>query len=336
MPVANRISGPAAVTQHWSAPLEKMVYVFGELHGHEDACKPRATSIHDYLRKLAITTGAFIDLYLETTLDDRSDLFQWFLPNYISKVRGSFAKCIRPKDRHAERCRLLRVHYVDTRQKKQEENNVLSLFSLMLRYDARGFFLPGDKKEIMEVLPYLIGKRSPSYIREQYKRETVKEMSRVYPNRMRSAIKRYAKELVGEALKEHGREMSDAAEVLQEALHRRRPSKVVKDAMYELYAELVPVLSPMVDVYTLARMFKRFDVSKRPGSGSTGMLWWKKPVEGWGQPVEPHSIVYYAGNNHANRVRAFLGNTGFETIGQGEQLSTRCVSMGSVTQPMFV
>jgi len=335
MPVSRYLSGPLSLTQHWSETYSKMIYVFGEYHGSEDSCKSKAMPIQDYLYKLAETTDAFIDFYLETHVVDKSDYVSWFLSDYMGKVRSKFAKCVRPKERHAKRCRLMRVHYVDVRQGGVGKVAGLFVVLWILGRMSKGFILPGDRRKIQNVLQHLADeKRLREYVEKEYEKETSKEISRVTPKKMQTQIRSFMNKEIRDSIEASGSHISIIARRLDDRMSGVSGMESTKEYAAELFGLIIPIISPVVDVYTLARIFKRFDTGKKPGRGTTGYLWWEKPVKGWEQPAEPHNIIYYAGNNHAERVRGFLEEEGFTLLSEGRDVSTRCLDMRSVPQPL--
>jgi len=335
MPVADYLSGPFTLSVHWSEKYNKTIYIFGEAHGYKDACVSKAMPIQDYLYTLSKTTDAFIDFYLETSLNDMSDHFSWFVPAYIGKVRSKFAKCIRPKSRHAERCRLIRTHYVDIRQTNKKGASLVNLFAILALTGVTQS-LPSNRKKVLVALPNLFEKKGmKEYVEEEYWKETRKEIERVTPKSAQTAIIRWMKKEISSVVKEHGNDISYFAYSLYTAMRGEKHHVNVSELKTSLVKLLFPLVSPVMDVYTLARTFKKFNTSKPPGKGKEGILWWRKPVGTWHQPTEPHNVIYYAGNNHASRIRGFLDKLGFKGKLLGKEASDRCLDMRGVEQPLI-
>ena len=85
----------------------------------------------------------------------------------------------------------------------------------------------------------------------------------------------------------------------------------------------------LVDVYTLARMFKKFQLNHTRKSGTT-----RKTDE----PEEPHNIIIYAGDRHSRNIRRFLDEKlGFELISEskGDRDVDFCVDIRHFEQPFF-
>ena len=97
----------------------------------------------------------------------------------------------------------------------------------------------------------------------------------------------------------------------------------------KFFSGLLSLNSILVDVYTLARIFKKFELNHTTNSGTT-----RKTDE----PAEPHNIIMYAGNRHSERVRRFLSkNLGFDLISssKGDHDADFCVDIRKFEQPFF-
>jgi hypothetical protein len=82
----------------------------------------------------------------------------------------------------------------------------------------------------------------------------------------------------------------------------------------------------MVDIYTLARMFKEFKLNNTRNTRKTD------------EPKEPHNIIMYAGNAHSERVRRFLDEKlEFDLISEskGDPDFDFCVDIRQFEQPFF-
>lgn len=82
----------------------------------------------------------------------------------------------------------------------------------------------------------------------------------------------------------------------------------------------------LVDIYTLARMFKKFELNHTTKSRKTD------------EPAEPHNIIMYAGDLHSDRVRRFLHETlEFDLISEskGDYNVDFCVDIRKFEQPFF-
>ena len=97
-------------------------------------------------------------------------------------------------------------------------------------------------------------------------------------------------------------------------------------ALSNFFGILVELNAILVDIYTLARMFKKFELNYSKKSRKTD------------EPEEPHNIIMYAGDKHSKRVRRFLHETlEFDLISEskGDYNVDFCVDIRNFEQPFF-
>jgi hypothetical protein len=90
--------------------------------------------------------------------------------------------------------------------------------------------------------------------------------------------------------------------------------------------QLFTLNSILVDVYTLARIFKKFHLNHTRNMRKTD------------EPEEPHNIIMYAGDNHSERIRRFLyEKLNFELMSasKGDPEVDFCVDIRNFEQPFF-
>ena len=94
---------------------------------------------------------------------------------------------------------------------------------------------------------------------------------------------------------------------------------------FDLQYQLLLFNSILVDIYTLARMFKKFQLNHTRNTRKTD------------EPEEPHNIIMYAGDGHSKRVRRFLDKLGFDLISEskGYPVLDFCVDIRHFEQPFF-
>jgi hypothetical protein len=93
--------------------------------------------------------------------------------------------------------------------------------------------------------------------------------------------------------------------------------------LFEFNEQLLILNSILVDVYTLARIFKKFNLNHT-----------RKTDE----PTEPHNIIIYAGDSHSQSIRRFLyDKLGFDLISEskGDRKVDFCVDIRNFEQPFF-
>jgi len=96
--------------------------------------------------------------------------------------------------------------------------------------------------------------------------------------------------------------------------------------LVQLSTDLAIINSVLVDVYTLARIFKKFQLNQTINARKTD------------EPEEPHNIIIYAGDLHSQNIRRFLHEKlGFEPISEwkGDPDIDFCVDIRNFEQPFF-
>ena len=97
-------------------------------------------------------------------------------------------------------------------------------------------------------------------------------------------------------------------------------------SLTKVYNKILLFNAILVDIYTLARMFKKFQVNNTRNTRKTD------------EPEEPHNIIMYAGDAHSENVRRFLHeNLGFDLISEskGDFRVDLCVDIRHFEQPFF-
>lgn len=357
-PVYKFISGPMSLTQHWSETYEKMIYIFGEWHGHKEACGKESLNrinIQDYLLELFKNTDVFIDFYLEVAEKDKLNTWlTWVMPDYISKLRSTFNECVHSTERHNKKCRLIRAHYIDVRVPRIDSvsvsRHILKIQHNLLVIQSTGWVRSSWLKKIknsIEELALKTKKDVTKLLTATYEQETKKEIDRVYPKKMKFIIKKYMSETIKNLVSTYWSDFLYLSESIVESISEYTLGKISKSKLMIVLNEysdvVISMLSPMVDIYTISRIFKKFNTTRSPGRGKTGFLFWQKPVDKWEQPVEPSNIIIYVGNYHAERLRKFFSMIGFQTLYSGREakgdisrdVRSRCLDMGGVPQPLF-
>ena len=103
------------------------------------------------------------------------------------------------------------------------------------------------------------------------------------------------------------------------------PDNMLQHYITTLYTYSVLINLCIVDMYTLARIFKKFNVEKS------------------NQPISPHNIIIYAGDFHCINYRKFLESIGSKEIAHAgpRNINTKnkgmqnCVDLSGFPMPFF-
>lgn len=287
------ISGPMSITYQTSQKYDKKIYIFGEYHGKINDCTQvnlplfsRNMDISEYLHRLFDTTTKFIDFYIE------DELFR-LLPsdrkhNFLHMLRHDFNNCLNPTLRKKCKWPYVRTHFVDARMiqlKSQiyiEGTNQVQNLVFELMHDNRGSL---DKYN--SILKRLSSLKTHEQI-ARYLIEIALSIPIVKKELKRSDLG--TKKIISTLIPIVTKIYSNTFDINVWS----SPSWFNWEDLKNKYILLVNFLTPLVDIYTIARMFKTFRKSEQ-------------------MPSRPHYIIYYAGNSHSNITRTFLDMLGFTT-----------------------
>ena len=288
LPSPKFISGPMSITYQTSSKYNKKIYIFGEYHGKNNECKQieeaktdKFIDVTEYFKKIFSNTDKFIDFYIE------DELFRTIKPSreqdFLNMLRYDFDNCLNPRKRSKCNYKTVRTHFVDSRIIQKGSRLVASNKIQSLIFDTQK-----DKSQLKKHLYTII---------ELSKLNTYEELTD-YILKLSLIIPIIKKEI----------ERSD----LSQDLIIKNFRQIIINGYKQLFKIedwnsiqwtnwnevrkykdiLINIQAPLVDIYTVARMFKTFK--------KTEYL-----------PSKPMYIIYYSGNNHANMVRNFLTSLSF-------------------------
>ena len=299
--------------------------------------------VETYLKDLFLNTPAFIDFYLETPGYTGQDYLYgahpWvFGTNRLSKLSANFDDCLRAiKRKDSYLCRNVRVHYLDIRKEDEmkDVNDVSHLRSIFhyiqknpkLSYSDKLSLLKNDRR-IDETIKRLRTPDTDEYInfwKKQLLQSSIVRKEFVRTILPKAVLKDFLeKEIIDSALFYRS--------IFQKYLKSWDTPEINLDMVLIGISETVLLNALVMDMYTIARMFKKF-----------------KNVEN--QPERPRNIILYAGDAHSTVCRKFLDHLGFKTITKtaGVTYDTRamnkywknspayanCVDISQFKQPFF-
>ena len=255
-----------------------------------------AMPICEFLQKLFLNTDVFIDFFVEVPpfkgVEYTANVNPWHgWPGHLPKILDTFLPCIQTSKRElTEKCNLMRVHYVDIRRQKIKTDILSTIMETLTENKYKPEKLDSflEKPEVKKAIKIL----SKSVVEPVEYKKLLK--SQIYDNP--HVIKQIRKSYMGKEITEF---------IEKKLLETGRKEDVYFLNIMDLYDKnkrqltmnrietaLIVINAPIVDAYTLSRMFK---VVKNPHN----------------QPDRPQNIIYYAGNAHSTTVREFLTEQGF-------------------------
>lgn len=323
LPSSNYVSGPNTLSYQTSDKYNMKMYIFGETHGKKNNCNDLEQSksfnmdISEYLQQVFSNSDKFIDFYLEDELFrditlDRNE-------NFIHMLRHDLHDCLNPLKRSECIFKTIRAHFVDARY----------IYKKSFLYSTHRFgdFVTDVEDQESEIQGGMfISMDEPKKLDVVYK-DIIEELM---------SLKNY------KCLSEYVINMAFNVPVIKKELDRCRldkklvfyifeeiltewyPTKfelsvlsyLLKNKMFNriLGSFLVTIEAPLIDIYTVARMFKKFR--------KTGDM-----------PSKSKYIIHYAGDDHSNIIRKFLEKLDFkEHFYRRSDLktSTRCLDMSGI------
>ena len=321
MPIVSQLSGPMSLTGHISKVYDKIIYVFGEYHGRENECNDeKAVNVNVFIKDLFRTTDVFIDFYHEVSKDPKLSE-----ETHLDLIAKSFNDCLKDK----KMCPLGRYHYTDMRNLTHDFTFSNEFGYIWFGLQHLRFKVPSSTWTVVnhDTFINLLNRyfnsteTSESYLRYTSKnidqvKMLSKELDRTYPKGIGKLIRKF---LFQEEQQNVTRHLPHLQTIFPQVMH-----DVMKDewsSSLDFLANLLVLQnSSVLDVYLLARIFKKFKLN---GDNN--------------KPETPHNIIIYAGNAHAERCRSFFRFLGFEKVASATNVEgqERCLEMSKFPQPFF-
>ena len=283
-PTPKLIAGPRSLSLHYNKQYQLTVYTFGERHADTNDCPttPTFTPIEDFLQRQIATTSAFIDMYVELpTFEgqgiDYIEKTGVFYYGTIGRIAKKLKECLVPHTRANRLCNLVRLHYIDIR-KGEKPTNPLSLLRPCLR-----------NKTCIKLHMDTIRKLGHENI-DVYRKFLLDQIT-LNPPLLKELNKSFLKD---EILKFGTQQLLQYGMNIRDTL-RENISSFNYQAIYNIIAGLNGYL---IDMYTLSRIFKKFNVEN----------------DNINQPTSPHNIIIYTGEFHSGNYRKFLESIGSKEI----------------------
>ena len=338
------IGGPKTLTLHWSEKYKKLIYIFGEEHFKPIDCNKdeiSQLSIQDYLYNLIVYSSSFIDLYCEFPAFGAKQIA--YDPKYkhgfvgegkLKDLITKFQICVDKQTRdQAVQCSLARIHYFDIRKRYKKDTTVnlsqisifrrkiqialnkqdkISSFQHLLRSDTEFMTVVSiinniTESDISAYNKFWISQiRSNKFVMKKLNRSTMKkEILEFLDTKM---LKRCASKING---------FNKNMKIIIE--NTDNSNEIVIPAWKKIMELIIGLEALEADAYLLGRVFKKFDISKRPSD----------------EPIKPHNIIIYCGNRHSILYREFLKSIGFDRIESTTRGTDSCIDMTGITQPLF-
>lgn len=344
-PYSEYITGPGEISKYESSKYNKTIYLIGEndhsnLTGCFKAQKQKKVNLHGkkhmsiekYLLKLFDSSPTFIDFYVEfSVMLDGLEYISLTSGQTLWDMLFEMKGCFGPLDKR--NCPYnVRMHGVDSRtiiSKKYLGSSIakMSLDIMMTNvYKKRGrkmlksfeTFKETYKKEI-ELFSKI--RNNADIIR--IIRENIRNNALIMKEIRRSTLSQRTllDFFVDDELNKSLEKLPQGALIVRlwfTSANNRSRKKLWPTGLNHLSYLMTVVSAVMMDVYTAARMFKKFKV---------------KTNEQY--PKEPYNIIYYAGTGHISPMARFLEQLKFRRTEHSDIGVLSCMSMKGIKQPLF-
>jgi hypothetical protein len=328
LPSTRYISGPMSLSYHTSDKYDMKIYIFGELHGNEGQCsqlslkKSSYLNISEYLHKVFLNSDKFIDFYLEDYLFNSMEFDR--NKNFLNMLSYDFRKCLNPNTRSECIYKTVRTHFVDTRREQKGLSLVgTNPFENFTKY-LEDFLLKkkiDNKEELSEFKEF--GKKLLNCKNHTDIIILLIDIAKEIPI-IKKALKRcnFEKEYIFFIFSNILTKIySDVDGYFYIDIHKLHftikkfiKNKFLDDDIEDLIQILISIGSPIVDIYTICRMFKTFKNKDN-------------------LPTKPRNIIYYAGYAHSEIIRSFLDFLDFErsvNTSYADENGIRCLDINGI------
>lgn len=289
MPNPKYIGGPNNISYQKGLEkgVEKNIYIFGEQHSQTTDCpdKQKILNIENYLSNLLETTDRFLDIFIELppfskTTQEYPVLLKKRWNNRLGNLLKKLYPCIEPATRNSQQCKLVRIHYIDIRQ----NYDCIALEYVESLINEPNKFRQNYDKYINQLFPIFSSENIDEHIVFWHSQVdnsySIQKQLNKLDHETREKIEDYYKGLLSYYVK----------------LKHKNITRITKNILsntnttfylnMDLYNEIISISSVLVDIYTMARIFKKYT-----------------------PPIR--NIIIYAGNGHTNHYRQFLKYIGF-------------------------
>ena len=334
-PVTDYLSGPDEIIKMGSSTYDKTIYLFGESsHSSLSGCNKfpmlkKQVKVEDYLKDLFRTSPVFIDFYIEigvmlnVLLNIPKDSGQRVY-DIFNKMKDCFGKQDLKCDSN------VRIHGIDARNITSLEGTYKNLGLIATDVRMQMYVLKNQRSVWISVKDFVLKYKDVIEVLKKVK--TVDDILKIIIddiNKDRLLEKEFRRSVlkkediidffVNNHVRKELKKMQVSINFFSEWFKLLTISNNFPQGIEIVNMILDISTASIMDVYTVSRMFKIFDVKKTEF-----------------YPREPRNIIYYGGNGHTVPMFKFLEKLGFSTIEKGNSdVLSSCINMKNIKQPLF-
>lgn len=343
-PVASFIGGPYHLTRHigYFQGINYNIYTFGEIHDYKIDCpNKKYQTIEKYLEDLVDTTDVFIDIYFEFPAyrEMEYNLKNMYGNSRLGKLFTKFLTCVQSLTRKSEMCKTSRTHYIDSRRLEligTSEPNWLGMWILNnirhyteIEIQKTRVFVSENKLRILDIFKQFLDSDFNNFA--NYWISQLFKTSLVNKELNRSFLELKIVNFIVNKIRKEAYKLYTNKRVINNInyliLNIENIDKNYIKHLSDFDLDTVAINSIIMDAYTLARIFKEFNVSNH-------LI----------EPIKPQNIIIYAGDNHCENYREFFELIGLNLVEKsGEYYGNinklkykNCLDMRNINQPLFL
>jgi len=322
--------------------------------------------VEDFIYELIDKTDVFIDIFLEINSMKRKekeyDSYDGISNSRsISNLFNKLKKCIQYNTRHDNACRLARVNYVDVRSINDNSYDnfykyIFNIYNTELKHsqyieklvDSHNEHNISDEefnkakqekieetfekiKKIIEsnkeadLFTYLVKDNvENSWLDLMYNNEYVNhELKRITDKELYEKITDFFEKTIRTFVYSNKQNWIDNISIILDTKTNMNDYIL---SVENVFSPCVKLLAYIVDIYTICRMFKDFNLNTKPYEGAD-------PKD---QPKRANNIIIYAGDAHSRIYREFLDEMQFEKISVKKKSKTEtCIDVRNFPLPFF-
>lgn len=336
-----------SLSYHVSDKYNKRIYIFGEHHRPDEKCSIESKNkcdVYDFIMYNITKIPKMIDIFLELPIHDKSYIDDPFLQHDEISGLGKFANHVKNcLDIGKEFCQYpnIRFHNTDIRQIKIEpvpfifqfQKKFMKLVHLLSTYTENDFLEYQNVRE--EITNFLDKKKTREnkffnittheqlleYLMSIYSKfKLQKQIDHINNDNVKNILIKFLFNTVSKIdLKSLSyKYITDF--IWKLGPEDEHPTQKTLDSVSNFYENVLSyITTPFMDVYLLARMFRKFKNVKYQNSN------------------EPENIIIYVGDIHANTYREILSKLDFkEKFIQKSKSNEYCININKLQTPLFI
>lgn len=343
----NRLINVLSLNYFTSEKYNKRIYIFGEQHTTNNTCSVKNTvtsNVYDFINKNIKFSDKFIDIFIELAYVPKN-----YFKNNKYKKKENLDSTLRKFEDKYKNCLYLkrncqypnvRFHYTDVRLTDFLENksfyinlseNIIGLYYNIEYGDL--LYYQSTLLNLRELLNNNIYKKERNkflkcmnsnnvdnvikYLSEIYKHTKIdKQQEKIKDDHVKSVLMEYLRSFISNIKFDFiGKNIQ---KIINSLPYKKKPDIKQLNEFNKLRAEQEDLDVPFMDIYLMARVFRKFKQIKYQNS------------------KEPENIIIYVGDYHAQNYSNILKTLNFKNEFSISRVdNNNCIDISKLKQPLF-